>query len=179
MKESNPESPASASTRECVTAGLRRSSKCTFHHPIMSPVELHTRSPHSEQLEKQNEAKNMQHQTEDPEEKVLGPLCFFSRRGEGGGGEGVVTKAAAAFSSSSFKNREKNDIMAFMLRRRNTVCFPLGTPTKLAFSKDAELSSLVSIGKNRICSQWLSSVSDMKKSATAYLRVPAVHKREG
>ncbi|MEQ2248666.1 hypothetical protein ILYODFUR_021295, partial [Ilyodon furcidens] len=81
---------------------------------------LHTRSPHSEQLEKQNEAKNMQHQTEDPEEKVLGPLCFFSRKGEGGGGEGgggegVVTKAAAAFSSSSFKDREKNDIMAFML----------------------------------------------------------------
>ncbi|MED6247133.1 hypothetical protein ATANTOWER_031360 [Ataeniobius toweri] len=33
MKESNPESPASASTREYVTAGLRRSSKYSFHGP--------------------------------------------------------------------------------------------------------------------------------------------------
>ncbi|MEQ2307250.1 hypothetical protein AMECASPLE_016380 [Ameca splendens] len=39
MKESNPESPASVSTRECVMAGLRRSSKYSFHCPIMSPVE--------------------------------------------------------------------------------------------------------------------------------------------
>ncbi|MEQ2234912.1 hypothetical protein ILYODFUR_036272 [Ilyodon furcidens] len=39
MKESNPESPASVSTRECVVAGLRRSSKCSYHRPIMSPVE--------------------------------------------------------------------------------------------------------------------------------------------
>ncbi|MEQ2293996.1 hypothetical protein AMECASPLE_039308 [Ameca splendens] len=36
MKESNPESPASVSTRKCVMAGLRRSSKYFFHHPIMS-----------------------------------------------------------------------------------------------------------------------------------------------
>ncbi|MED6255740.1 hypothetical protein ATANTOWER_014318 [Ataeniobius toweri] len=40
MKESNPESPASASTRECVRAGLRRSSKDSFHCQIMSPVEV-------------------------------------------------------------------------------------------------------------------------------------------
>ncbi|MEQ2235630.1 hypothetical protein ILYODFUR_004248 [Ilyodon furcidens] len=33
MKESNPESPASVSTRECVMAGLRRSSKYSFHVP--------------------------------------------------------------------------------------------------------------------------------------------------
>ncbi|MED6251614.1 hypothetical protein ATANTOWER_000422, partial [Ataeniobius toweri] len=36
MKESSPESPASVSTRECVMAGLRRSSKYSFHRPIMS-----------------------------------------------------------------------------------------------------------------------------------------------
>ncbi|MED6250269.1 hypothetical protein ATANTOWER_028161 [Ataeniobius toweri] len=40
MKESNPESLACVSTRECMTAGLRRSSKYSFPHPIMSPVEV-------------------------------------------------------------------------------------------------------------------------------------------
>ncbi|MEQ2304576.1 hypothetical protein AMECASPLE_028515 [Ameca splendens] len=36
MDESNFESPVSASTREGVTARLRRSSKYFFHHPIMA-----------------------------------------------------------------------------------------------------------------------------------------------
>ncbi|MEQ2309918.1 hypothetical protein AMECASPLE_003476 [Ameca splendens] len=45
MKESNPEYPGSASTRECVMAGLRRSSKYSFHRPIMSPVEVSSFPP--------------------------------------------------------------------------------------------------------------------------------------
>ncbi|MEQ2308749.1 hypothetical protein AMECASPLE_031430 [Ameca splendens] len=49
MKESNPESPASVSTRECVMAGLRRSLKYYFHRPIMSPVEVNSLPPHYKQ----------------------------------------------------------------------------------------------------------------------------------
>ncbi|MEQ2309504.1 hypothetical protein AMECASPLE_039449, partial [Ameca splendens] len=49
MKESNPKSPASVSTRECVMAGLRRSSKYSFHRPIMSPVEVSSLPPHCKQ----------------------------------------------------------------------------------------------------------------------------------
>ncbi|MED6249771.1 hypothetical protein ATANTOWER_019286 [Ataeniobius toweri] len=45
MKESGPKSPASVSTRECMMAGLRRSSKYSFHRPIMSPVEVNSLPP--------------------------------------------------------------------------------------------------------------------------------------
>lgn len=40
------------------------------------------------------------------------------------------------------------------------------------FSKDTGLSSLVSIEPNTDCSQWLSSVSDMKERAQARLTAP-------
>lgn len=40
------------------------------------------------------------------------------------------------------------------------------------FSKDTGLSSLVSIEPNTDCSQWLSSVSDMKERAQAHLTAP-------
>ncbi|MEQ2301627.1 hypothetical protein AMECASPLE_038070 [Ameca splendens] len=39
-KASNSESPVSVSTREGITAGFRRSSKYSFHRPIISPVEV-------------------------------------------------------------------------------------------------------------------------------------------
>lgn len=58
--------------------------------------------------------------------------------------------------------------------------FPLWTPLRDDFSKDAELSSLVSIKPDRNCSQWLSSVSDMKECAPSVdLRAPAIPEQRG
>lgn len=60
--------------------------------------------------------------------------------------------------------------------RHSKLRFPAANATQDDFSEDAEFSSLVSIEPNKNCSQWLSSVSDMKEWAPTY---PAVPKRRG
>ncbi|MED6280786.1 hypothetical protein CHARACLAT_014374 [Characodon lateralis] len=45
IHKSNSESSVSASTREGVTVGLRKPSKYSFHHPVMSPVEVSNSAP--------------------------------------------------------------------------------------------------------------------------------------
>lgn len=67
---------------------------------------------------------------------------------------------------------------SIFLRNATALARISSLPTLLwtAFSKDAGLSSLVSIEPNTDCSQWLSSVSDMKEWAQACLTPPpAVH----
>lgn len=56
--------------------------------------------------------------------------------------------------------------------------FLLRLPLWDDFSEDAELSSLVSIEPQRNCSQWLSSVSDMKEWAPACLTAPGCPQTE-
>lgn len=77
--------------------------------------------------------------------------------------------------SISVKNLSYNAKKSiFSLAECNGVSSDFLLPMSLLtdFSKDAGLSSLVSMEPNRDCSQWLSSVSDMKERAQACLTAP-------
>lgn len=65
-----------------------------------------------------------------------------------------------------------NNLFSFFFLQ-NSLYIPPRGPLCDDFSEDAELSSLVSIKPNRNCSQWLSSVSDMKEWVTAYRLISA------